>query len=144
MTDEHKRNGTYRADRHDVKLAAIPFAQGIPEPVEKLTDTARQLWDDVVAQVPERLLSTIDWAAMTQMCRWYGIAADLTSLIAADPLEVKLYAPANMAARNFAMWAQRFGLSPLDRTRVRADQNAKDKKSPLEQLQAMRNGGMVG
>jgi len=137
-TLEHQRDGTYRADRHAPKIPSVAFRNGQPVKPDDLPPDGSRLWDDVVEQTPPQLLCEIDWASLHQLCRWFAISEQLTKCLQDDPLEVKLYGPANTAARNFITLAGKFGLTPLDRSRTRVDTSRKTPASPLEQLKTFK------
>jgi len=136
-TDEHLKDGTYRADRHGPKTPVLRYANGIPQPPDDLDELGARLWHDVIAQTPPQLLCELDWASLTQLCRTHSIVEQLSKCLQDDPLEVKLYAAWTAAMGRFLTMCGRWGLTPLDRAKTRTDGRANDKpQSPLEQLKA--------
>ena len=124
-TELHKRDGTYRRDRHGdvVVLGGRPRTV---EPPSCLTDSAKQAWTEQVPLLIEAgILDLCDQAALEQMCSVIAQFRDAQAVIAAEGMFVespngyKIAHPAiavmNKAGSEYRAWCARFGLTPADR-----------------------------
>lgn len=114
---QHKIDGTFRRDRHGDRMETR-FEQGLPEKPETLTGDASRLWDTVVSGLPDGALCHVDWAALSVACSAFAFARRFREQLERDPLNTKLMRCWCKAEQLFLTLSSRFGLSPLDRTRL--------------------------
>ena len=116
-----ERRGAYRSDRHAGRLELPP---GVPSPPRWLTREACAEWRRIVPTLASRnIVSEVDRAGIALLCtswsdmRKHALAADRATPGSA---EWRRY----LVSRNesFQVWlklAERFGLTPVDRRRLR-------------------------
>jgi hypothetical protein len=134
---EHKRDRTYRRDRHANRDEA-GAVHGKPKMPRRVPSSARWIWRLVVASYPAESLSPLDSVALEGLCRWWARWHTFDSRLDTEPGSKAEYLNAMLAV---ASWKQveklavRFGMSVLDRCRLRTPPvKAKDETDPLEQL----------
>jgi hypothetical protein len=125
--ENHLRDGTYRADRH----GPIPDEEPAGPPPAKpkdLTGVAEKFWNLVVALVGPTLRAA-DAPQLVQMCRWWARWKECEQAIdeLAEGVEpgsmqyTRLLNSAVVCSANFDRVASRFGLTPADRAKLRAE-----------------------
>jgi P27 family predicted phage terminase small subunit len=129
--EQHILAGTWRADRHGDPATQIP-ADGEPAPPAHLAGEALALWQAVVpGLVSAGVARARDTAALTMLCEWWAryrrCSEALDGLDPAGAAASKLMVSAAIASDKFNALAARFGLTPADRAKLRAD--AAPKKS---------------
>ena len=133
---EHKKNGTYRADRHGNRLT-MPGGD-LPAMPSKLSAPSRRLWKLVVSKLPPEALSSLDAPALESMCRWFGQWQRAMERAETDNGEkcYSLLVAASMAHKQFVTLAAKFGLTPADRGKLQttSKREAVDESNPLEML----------
>ena len=116
---DHYLHGTYRRDRHGDRVDGA-IAPGPPVKPADLPADASELWDSILGTLPSDAIASVDYAALTACCRWYGVMlANLRLLEAGTGDAYKLTTLAAIASKQFATFAQRFGLTPADRAKLR-------------------------
>lgn len=139
-TAEHLRDGTFNPTRHrdrnDIRLA-----EGRPEKPRGLSPLAEKLWDSVLAGRPAEFQASCDFATLAGCCRWFS---EWHETMRAGEEEtdfkakyMKLCAAA-MCWKQFTQTAAKFGLTPADRTKLKAVENLAD-IDPLAILEASDN-----
>jgi len=118
--------GTFRADRDTPGV----IADGTPTPPASLKGDALRLWGEIVPGLVARgVANACDEQALALMVRWLAMAHRYTAAAEKMALSNKgLPRMANLAATatsQFDRIAARFGLTPSDRAKLRADPNAK-------------------
>lgn len=117
-TSDHKLSGTYRDDRHGMRIDDL-FTHGEPEKPAWLDDDALGAWDIVVGFMPEQIKSELDTLMLAGMCDWYSKWRRFSKQItASDQDEYKATMKAAIAWKQFEKCAVKFGLSPVDRARL--------------------------
>ncbi len=129
--EEHVRNGTYREDRHGpLPGASLPVGD---EPVERLVKPdslggrAAEVWADLTGLLGG-VVRRRDVPALVELCRWVErserIAKELDAMEPTDREFKGLLISAGIATDKVAVLTARFGLSPADRARIKADRLA--------------------
>ena len=118
--------GGYRPDRH----GSEPMAKGVLVKPKWLTGEASRLWDQLEEQVTEWGAGEVDAANLAGLCRWWAIWRGIDSRLESNP-DRRDIVRASMAWKQFTQCAARFGLSPVDRARMRTE--AKGEKADLFQ-----------
>lgn len=133
---QHRRDGTIRRDRHGDR-AEEAFERGRPKPTARVPQDARWLWKLVVAKVPEGQLSPLDSMNLEALCRWWSRWNYFDGRLKNEVGQNDEYKTAMLAV---AAWKQvekiamRYGLSSLDRTRLKAPAVEDKQEDPLEAL----------
>jgi P27 family predicted phage terminase small subunit len=115
---------------------------GAPQPPAHLTEDQRARWQDVVASLPEGLLSRADeqvlermavaWAAFRQACMTITQAGLITRGANGEPVRNPLLIVRASAATEMNACGMLLGLSPLARVRLSSPERVDD--DPLELL----------
>lgn len=108
------------------------------EPPADLNEWGIGYWNDIFAEVQRfGLITTIDVGAFRAGCKWYGIMCECLHAVDQKGLEIKKFIynkdgevvgsefienpmlkAAERATKLYLSFCQRFGLTPVDRTRV--------------------------
>lgn len=134
---QHKRDRTYRADRHGDRVPDEAFDGDLERPDDLSVDELA-VWQLVVDTSPEGVLRAIDASELTGCCWWYGEYCK--AMRAMRPMRVTVkayYRLANLAAiawKHFAAAASRFGMTPADRARLKMIPKQEKADDPLESL----------
>lgn len=144
-TAEHKRDGTFREDRHGGRGDNIEFA-GTPQKPRGFGKDESWLWDLIVGGLPEAAQSQLDTPALIGLCRWWVIWKRYDEQLAEMPdVELstgnawKLVCGAGSAWKHFCGFAGRFGLSPSDRTKLQGLSAGNEDADPLDILKRSMN-----
>ncbi len=129
-TAEHIAKGTFRPNRH-ADRADVAYPHGAPPEPEHLGEVGRELWRDIVTQTPPEALCEIDWPGLTECCRWYELSDTYHRLLLDDPLEYKVLKACTDASNKFLQYMSKFGLSPVDRARIKISRTAKSAENPM-------------
>ncbi len=139
-TAEHLRDGTYNTTRHRERND-IRLAEGRPEKPRGLSPLAEKLWDSILNGRPAEFQAGCDFAALAGCCRWFSEWHETMRAAeeATDFKEkyVKLCA-ASMCWKQFAATGSKFGVTPADRTKLKAVETLAD-IDPLAALEASEN-----
>jgi phage terminase small subunit len=138
---EHKRNGTYRADRHgDRDDAAV--AHGKPRMPRRVPKSSRWIWRLVVASYPVESLSRLDEVTLEALCVWWARWQTFNARLDVEPGSKAEYLNAMLAVASWKQvdkLAMRFGMSVLDRARLRTAPKANSEPDdPLTRLRDIR------
>lgn len=134
----HKRDGTFRADRHASLVDDRDFDGDLPERPADLSVDELAVWELVVGSSPDGVLRAIDQTELTGCCWWYGEYSK--AMRAMRPMEVtdteyyRLSQLAAIAWKHFAAAASRFGMTPADRSRLKVAVTERKQEDPLEAL----------
>lgn len=133
---QHKRNGTYRKDRHGDRLDDSDFKGELPPC--PLTGLAAEIWAQVVASSPEGQLRAIDALHLEGLCQWGAecqrIQDALRNIDPADAGYYRMLQQMTMAWKHFAAASSRFGMTPVDRARLKAVPKEEKQDDPLSVL----------
>jgi P27 family predicted phage terminase small subunit len=136
---KHKRDGTFRADRHAALVDDSDFNGDLPERPADLSADELAVWDHVVETTPEGVLRLIDESELIGLCFWYGEYRRAIAAMRGMRITAKAYYRtiqlAAIAWKHFAAAASRFGMTPADRARLKiAPSKPKDDGDALENL----------
>ena len=123
-----KLQGAFRTARH-ADMADDILATGTPVKPDGLPPFAEAMWDHVIKTVHADILAEADTACLEGMAHWYSVWR--TRIASTDNAELRTAAA---AWDRFAALTVRFGMSPVDRTKIKL--NAKDNRpmDPMEEL----------
>ena len=131
-TAEHKRNGTYREDRHGNRVES-KFIDGTPANIDEelggFGQTVRAL---VLASVPADALTPLDGVTLDAACLLYEQWRDCVR----DP-----ESPSVDKVRLFNSWTSllaKFGATPADRCKLKIVAETEDTGDALESLMRQR------
>ncbi len=122
-TAELKLMGNYDKRRH-ANRADETLAIGMPRKPEGMSAQEAWLWDTVVDTMPAAALSSLDTATLIGLCWWWGEWRRLTAAIEDGGCDA--YRASCMAAsawKQFSGMASKFGMSPVDRTKIQLPNN---------------------
>lgn len=125
---DHVRDGTYRRDRHgplpgEKPPASVPLAQPPSRP-QAAPQAQSELWDQLT-----RLLAGVvtdrDVPILTELCWWWTefrkVQADLATMAPGEKGYKDKLVCAGICSTNLDKLAVRFGLTPVDRARLKGD-----------------------
>lgn len=119
-TAELKLWGGFRSARHAGRVDELI---GGTEPVKpELDDVASSVWDLVVTCLPADAKSSMDSPALAGMCQWYSRYVSLMQRLqdaAGEKDEYRLIVMCSQAWKQFEGAAGRFGLTPVDRAKLK-------------------------
>lgn len=126
-TEQHRLDGTYRADRHGSAGASVDAA-GVPTKPRGLKGEGEKLWKRVVpGLVSSGVARACDTDCLVSLCEWWARyvrfalmldSADLDT----DPKDLSRYTRlASQCWGEFARLAGKFGLTPADRVKLRVE-----------------------
>ena len=121
-TSELKLTGTWRADRHGDRADVTP--QGRPVKPDDLDADAADLWDAIIDGCLARGADSADAPALSSMCRWWSVYIRCDRKMAGDDPNYKAGVLASMAYKQFSQMAAKFGLTPVDRAKLKMDPGA--------------------
>ena len=129
---EHKRDGTYRSDRHGGRMDS-QFSAGTPANLDdglgEFGQTVRGL---VISSLPSEALTPLDGVAIDAACLIYEQWRDCVR----DPLVSSVD-----KSRLFNQWVgllAKFGATPADRCKLKVIGEAEDTGDALEELMRQR------
>lgn len=125
----HKRgDANYRPYRHDARQCAVDSYEGRPElPAWLAGDPiAAQAWDDFTGAIPATILRGADQPTLERMCHWYATWRRLVDEMRADPADHKVFIRLRAASDQLNKLVALFGLSPVDRQRLRIPKKSDD------------------
>ena len=133
--EQHKADGTYRADRHGGVVSADEVAgSGSPQMPTTFKGHAKSCWNSVVKLlVDAKIARAIDTPHLVAMCEWWARYRTVSDAIdkvdpGVDPmLYCRLEGVAVKAWSMFSRIAGRFGMTPADRASLRVDIGEKKK-----------------
>ena len=110
----------YRASRHAGQPSTDLFS-GLPEPPEELEldANAMAMWERSLAELPREVLASVDGPSLAAMCRWWSQYNQLADLYAKDPENAVLGRQCKQTHDAYCHHADRFGLNPHSRQKVR-------------------------
>jgi P27 family predicted phage terminase small subunit len=143
-TEQHKRDGTYRKDRHSRRLE-VPPADGIPAPPPTFDKRHAAKWYEVCERLQKMgILATADVDTIEIYCNAYFDLQDAEETLKQEGkyLHTEIGAarlhPAwrvkNDAVKTLRQLSAALGFSPLDRTRVNAQVEKKEPEDPFLEL----------
>ncbi len=140
-TAAHKRDGTFRDDRHGDRVPDAEFPDAQLACPEDLSGEAAVAWYRVVKSLPPDYLKQADIDHLAGMCRWLAqfnaISAAMEKIEVTAPPYYKLSMLAGMAWKHFAAASSRFGMTPADRAKLRTPVVEKNRENALETLKLL-------
>jgi P27 family predicted phage terminase small subunit len=135
--DEKVARATYRIDRQGLPSKAVEV-EGEPQKPHDLSATAAKVWDQVVPDLYKAgVVTFVDAAELTQLCQWWVESQRIHEVLAVtdvgDKAYFRLLMMAATADKQFRGLADKFGLNPLDRGRLRIRPN--EEKNELQARQ---------
>lgn len=134
-----KATGGYRKDRHGNRLDTVA-AVGKPQKPDGLSPIQSALWDDVVDNLPEGVLGSIDTIGLTCLVDWYGIYCTLMDRVEEDITDLQMQRSASKVWRCFHQIALDYGLTPSSRARLQIPPRQSDTESNFEAIIARMGG----
>jgi P27 family predicted phage terminase small subunit len=125
----------------------VPPLNGTPKKPRGLDKEAAWMWDLTVKGSPPEMLGNVDSAYLEGMCRWWSVWRSYEQAILdagrseaseSSMDQYKLITLAHMAWNNWAKAAAKFGLTPVDRQRLRIAAET-GKRNPIDELRERRN-----
>jgi P27 family predicted phage terminase small subunit len=113
--EELKRRGTYRKDRHADRVEEIPKSR--PEKPEGLGKYASWIWDQVVAELADKL-TRLDTAQLWSLCEMWELYRQAAEDAKKTPTNRDLRISVTTYRAAFEAAASKFGLNPCDRQRL--------------------------
>ncbi len=146
--EQHKAEGTYRADRHLPDSANLPAVAAIPLPPPTLAKAVHDVWNHQAASMVQmRILTPADYRMLELYCNQFFIYRQAFEKLGNAPLIEKLYggdgsvksiSPSvylrimNEAETRIVRLSEQLGFSPMARTRIAV--RFSDDKDPAEGL----------
>ncbi len=118
-------DGTMRQDRYGSEADIVQIEGEVRKP-RGLDRLAAAFWDEQCpALVKAGVLKASDAGEFTALCQWWAryckLSRELDQKKADDEGYLSLLRATDLACRAFDRLASRFGMSPVDRARLRAD-----------------------
>lgn len=132
---EHRRDGTFKPSRHARRVELT--SDGPPKIPSGLSADGRRLWRLVLDRLPKEAIDKLDGPTLEGACRWYSEMLDSLKRLREETDPSKRYAATILAAtcsRQFAAFAAKLGMSPVDRLKLQNKQEAPPEQNPLEAL----------
>ncbi len=137
-TADHKRDGTYRTDRHSARLDLKMTAKAPTKP-RNLDKVASKCWDTICAAMPEGALSPADGPALELAAIWFSRWRRFNAELDAGGDSYKLTTLLAVASKHLGAAISALGLSPAARSRIKiATESEAPKYDPLAKIIAMR------
>lgn len=120
--------GALRTARH-ADMADDVLAIGQPIKPDGLPPYADAMWEHVIRSIHPDILAESDTSSLEGMCHWYSVWR--SHILSIDASELRIAAA---AWDRFAAVSIRFGMSPVDRTKIKLTAKPNRKKDPMEEL----------
>ena len=133
---QRKEEGSYANHLHGNALEEITDA-GLPIPLKELSPLQMQVWNIIVNNTAPEVLNQVDSMMLQGATRWYEKFQywdDAPARMDTDPYKADCMA--SMCWKQFTAACAKFGLSPMDRAKIKLDpgQQGTKKKQSLEDL----------
>lgn len=123
--DQHKSEGTFRADRHAGRLDTLP-AHGLPVMPARFTATEKEVWDRVLAQWKGTdIVGEIDTAELTACCEMWGLYRQAVSVAKDCPTDKEARCAVVAYLEQFNKLAAKFGMTWGDRASMKGAKETK-------------------
>ena len=143
-TAAHKRDGTTVKVRHADRVPDAAFPDAKIECPPELSGPAALIWHQVIAALPTDQVKQADVSQLAGLCHWYGEFQKVNEAIAEleviDPAYYRLMTLAAIAWKHFAAASSRFGMTPVDRARMKMAVETKVEDDALETLKLIGAG----
>lgn len=138
---QHRADGTYREDRHGERAAIEDALDGKLERPKHLDGEAKKHWDLVVAQLKDASIAkAIDQVSLLAMCEAWALYRKCYPLLMDNPFDKDLRITTYTALDRWNYFAQRFGLTPADRSKLKVE-SEEEAVDPFEHF--MSQGGRL-
>lgn len=137
-TAMHKRDGTFRVDRHAERAANSGVYEGFPDMPDDLELAEQVVWVRIVGAMPRKILKSADTFALATACKWwvkhevllkqsweYQHDPDLS-----EQFEKRAAKAWSICDRIFC----RFGMTPADREKVKTSSEGETRETKLSRL----------
>lgn len=101
-------------------LDAFPY-HGPPEPHGDMSDAERKVWAMLLHEIPEEVLRKLDAFLLSTLCECIVTCRQLQARIRRDPTDSKITSTYLKYAAMVDKLSAKFGLSPVDRRRMRLE-----------------------
>ena len=130
---ELKLHGTFRKDRHGDLEKAPQIAERLKKPTG-MSREASALWDKIVARYERsKMLTAQDAETLRVACETFSHWKRADATLRDDPTDASARTSFIQLAQAWRTFAAAFGLTPLDRQRLR-EPPMKEDESPLSQF----------
>jgi len=109
--DEHKRDGSYRHDRHGKCVDAVLSPVKL-DPPDSLGDIGKALWLKLQAELPESLFTAPTYEGLLAYCETWELVRAVTPLLRDDPGNKDIRLAYNSAMQNFHILGRQWGYTP--------------------------------
>jgi len=137
-SDQHRQDGTFRANRHADRLELPSDA---PEPPEGLSEGQLALWRDVCSSIP---VASLDRWALIALVDCWALLEAATEAYKADPADKMSRCAWSNCCDQFGKLCRSFGLTPLARTAIKKSDPKPEESDPvlamLSKMQKARSG----
>jgi hypothetical protein len=134
---EHRRDNTFRSDRHAGMQPSASFEAGeIGEAPEDFGPEALEHWEWLLGVVPQEVIGLHDRFAFISMCEeWQEYQRFQRAAMGYPPDKaMKLSSMALQHHRSWLAMARDYGLTAVSRTKVKAPVKAVEDDDPLTRL----------
>lgn len=138
-TAQHKRDGSYRADRHAKRADSSSNLSALRKPAG-LSEIQSELWDAVATTLPPGVLGSIDATGMLGLVRWYELYHRTMQTVESNPTDTQAMKQAKTAWDSFWRVASEFGIGPSNRARLKAPVDPGGEDDPFQSLLSRLSG----
>ena len=136
---QHKADGTFRKDRHGAR-AELAIRPGAPEMPDDLDEDGIGLWQKIIETLPAEVLSELDSYGLADCCRWWSVMVRCHRFVRDNPADKESISLLNTATNHFHKYSAKFGLSPVDRARLKSPPKQDDEFDPIAAVLKMTAG----
>ena len=133
---QRREEGIYENSRHGNALEEIT-TPGLPVPPKKLSPRQRDIWNMIVDNTAPEVLNQVDSMMLYGAARWFEKFEQWDEAPAKEGMDAyKADVMASMCWKQFTAICAKFGLTPMDRAKIKLDpdQQGRKKKQTLEGL----------
>lgn len=127
--EQHKLEGTYRADRHAKRL---DLGNDAPPPPSDLTGAEAELWRHITDAIPVAKVDALALRVLVESWRLYRRAYD--DFVASPGRDERITWRSCQDA--FLAVCRQFGMTPVSRSQVKAEAPEVDPDDPLQNILA--------
>lgn len=99
---------------------------GLPSKPTSLPKEESQVWNELLGQIPAELLRRADAYQLQILCECIVTNRSLLKAMRADPADLPNHRAYNQTAAHISRLSSQFGLSPIDRRRLKFDHASGD------------------
>ena len=145
----HIVNGTFRKDRHGDKDAnpEVEAVKKMLNPPTRLNKYGKTEWNRLLqGMIDAGLLSTIDLSTVETACYFYGLHKELAVKLNEQPSlfdfvdqrtsqNNNVIRTMNESYKNYTDIVYKFGVSPVERSKIQLEKKPKDNSNPFADAQ---------